>query len=110
MAIIQVILQEQELIQEVLQEQENGNCLIENTYSKGSITGQAAGAIVGFKESGTIRNSYYLENTISGYENRYEGAKTVSDNVLKDIYTSLGDAFKQDIDNVNDGYPILSWQ
>ena len=82
----------------------------EDTYSKGNITGQAGGGIVGFKESGTIKNSYYLENIISGNESINEGAKSVSDSLLKDIYTSLGDAFKQDIDNINDGYPILSWQ
>ena len=87
-----------------------GESKVENTYSKGNITGQAGGGIVGFKESGTIKNSYYLENIISGNESINEGAKSVSDSLLKDIYTSLGDAFKQDIDNINDGYPILSWQ
>ena len=87
-----------------------GESKVENTYSKGNITGQAGGGIVGFKESGTIKNSYYLENIISGNESINEGVKSVSDSLLKDIYTFLGDAFKQDIDNINDGYPILSWQ
>ena len=29
---------------------------------------------------------------------------------LKNIYTVLGNAFKEDTNNINSGYPILSWQ
>ena len=84
---------------------------VENTYSKGNITGSAGGGIVGFLQSGTIKNSYYLENSINGsYINTNEGVKAVTDSELKNIYTLLGNAFKEDSNKINNGYPIFSWQ
>ena len=97
-------------MQEVLLDQDNGNCLVENTYSKGNITGQAGGGIVGYLGSGNIKNSYYLENTINGYENIYEGAIAVNESKVKNIYKLLGEAFKEDTNNINNGYQILEWQ
>ena len=88
-----------------------GESKVENTYSKGNITSSAGGGIVGSLESGAIRNSYYLENTINGNNGFiYEGTNAINDNQLKIIYTSLGGAFKEDGNKINNGYPILSWQ
>ena len=88
-----------------------GESKVENTYSKGNIKGSTGGGIVGFLESGTIKNSYYLENTINvSYVNTDEGATAITDSELKNAYNLLGSAFKEDSNNINNGYPILSWQ
>ena len=87
------------------------NSKVKNTYSIGNITGNTGGGIVGVQLSGEIENSYYIENTINGSSGYIlEGATAISSEELKNIYTVLGEAFKQDINNINNGYPILTWQ
>ena len=89
-----------------------GDTIIENTYSKGIITtGSYGGGIVGFKESGIVRNSYFLENTINGSNGIInDGESPKKEEELKNIYNLLGNNFLQDKDNINNGYPILKWQ
>jgi len=97
-------------------------------YSIGSVSGtvaaKAAGAIFGeFSSTGTNNNLYYLtDSCASGIGKTTTGsadtaAKTADE--LKtvttgesDILTLLGDAFIADFAdaNINNGYPILSWQ
>ncbi len=46
-----------------------GTAVIENSYSKGEITGPAnIGGIVGYKRAGTVTESYYLENSVKPTE------------------------------------------
>ena len=89
-----------------------GDTIIENTYSKGIITtGSYGGGIVGFQESGIVRNSYFLENTINGSNGIInDGESPKKEEELKNIYNLLGNNFSQDKDNINNGYPILKWQ
>ena len=38
------------------------------------------------------------------------GTKAKSSEELKKCYELLGNAFKKDTNNINNGYPILDWQ
>ena len=87
---------------------DNKNTTISNTYSVGNITGKRGGGIVGAYINGTIKNSYYLENTINGTNGTVEiGTFVKTDEEMKNIHKLLGNEFKA---NTNNGYPILSWQ
>lgn len=66
-------------------------------------------------------NCYYLKGTAeyaigsNDYEGCPEDFKSFVGNVktseeLKQLYTTLGDAYKEDTQNINNGYPIFSWQ
>ena len=72
------------------------------------------GSIIGFsgnKECQTI-NCYYLENTVNGTNeiDKIEGVILKNSEELKILFTELGENFKKDINNINNGYPILVWQ
>ena len=65
----------------------------------------------------TITNCYYLQGT-APYE-RGRNSPTMypeyvgnvkSESEMKKLASTLGSAFKDDINNINNGYPILSWQ
>lgn len=90
----------------------SGDTVVENTYSIGTITtGSYGGGIVGFQESGIVKNSYFLKNTVNGNNgliNDEESPKEEKE--LKSIYNLLGNNFLQDKNNINNGYPILKWQ
>lgn len=89
--------------------------LTENCYNIGIIKGgfYAVEGILGnlSDNSNNIVNCYYLENTINGTN----GTTNISDciknnNEMKKIGKILGSEFKDDIQNINNGYPILIWQ
>ncbi len=89
------------------------NASIKNCYNIGNISGNSnASGIVGHVNVGTIYNCYYLENTVN-YSNDVisrDGIIHLTDAELKNIGLSLGDSFKLDLENKNNGYPILNWQ
>lgn len=63
----------------------------------------------------TVTNSYFLNNTeLNGigrnYSNATEPTKVDSVNEMPTVLDIVGDAFKADTNNINKGYPILSWQ
>ena len=61
----------------------------------------------------TIRNNYYLENVINGTSNDriiIDGIEAMEEENLKGLSSVLGVAFKEDDNNINNGYPILQWQ
>lgn len=61
-------------------------------------------------QKNTIENNYYLENIINGISNDRiirDGITVKTSEELKNIYSTLGSAFKAD---PNNGYPILQWQ
>ncbi len=99
---------------------------IENCYNIGQLSGSVEnkGGITGnnnlFEGStatyvGEIYNSYTLSEVtdkIAGINNSTIGSECSLKNSveLKQIYTTLGESFKQDENNINQGYPVLTWQ
>lgn len=60
-------------------------------------------------------NCYYLLETAEVAVGSNGSFKSIvgdskTSNELKKLYSTLGTAFKEDINRVNNGYPILSWQ
>lgn len=85
---------------------------IKNCYGAGKIEGTGnLGGIVGFYEKGNVENCYYLENIVDSTKiTSLEGVKMNTISELKKGYTRLGNKFKEDINNNNEGFPILTWQ
>ena len=93
----------------------NGNdAKISNSYNIGIITSApgpgSGGAIVAAFQGGILENNYSLENTVNG-SNGYvtSGINIKNDEDLKN-YKLLGNSYKEDSNNINNGYPILDWQ
>ena len=100
--------------------------VLQNSYNIGTIenTGEKLGGIVGSNNRfvyegqeliGKTTNSYCLENgSINAFgENTGiagEECSTKTSSELKNLASTLGSAFKTDTNNINNGYPILSWQ
>ena len=100
--------------------------VLQNSYNIGTIenTGEKLGGIVGSNNRfvyegqeliGKTTNSYCLENgSINAFgENTGiagEECSTKTSSELKNLASTLGSAFKADTNNINNGYPILSWQ
>lgn len=97
-----------------------GYTRIINTYSIGEVSGPSyVGASIGEIANKEIpveaSNNYALnQNSVPAI-----GGEVTSENVtadlktsdeLKQLTTTLGSAFKADTKNINEGYPILSWQ
>ena len=43
-------------------------------------------------------------------EHTFNGTEAKTSDELKKCYELLGNAFKEDVNNINNGYPLLSWQ
>ena len=85
--------------------QNSSDSYIYSCYNIGNVDVENnPGGIVG-GDFGTITNCYYL-NTIIKDSN--EQAK--SEEELKNMFSELGSDFKEDTENINNGYPILIWQ
>ena len=82
---------------------------IYTSYNIGKINNiNYAGGLIG-ADFGTISNSFCSDICLKTQTGDTEYKKTEEDmktNILQD----LGNYFKQDTENVNSGYPILSWQ
>lgn len=88
--------------------QNSSDSFITSSYNIGKIIiKEYAGGIVG-ADFGNITNCFYKDSCL---ENNTDTAyvKTEADMKLN-ILTSLGEGFKEDIENINSGYPILNWQ
>ena len=89
--------------------------IVKNCYNIGNVEttnlyNRHVGAMVGvFNDTQTI-NTYYLKNTINNGDNIDNNSTEFTSENFKDLYLKLGSDFKQDINNINNGYPILSWQ
>ncbi len=106
---------------------------VSNCYNIGKISGDTrVGGIVGLNNSynspsqnlsvrGTIRNTYSLDsacedlcgqNNTNGDGAIIENSSIKTEQEMKSLAPTLGSAFKDDYEeeNINDGYPILSWQ
>ena len=94
---------------------------ITNAYNAGTVTVGGAtvhGSVLGYAYKNTckVSNCYWLEGTddamFSGKNATITGTDTAAStsDALKALYTDLGDGFKKDAGNVNQGYPVLKWQ
>ena len=93
---------------------------IENCYNVGIVansqTGEYIAGIVNYinetKGKNSINNTYYLENVVNqGNDTKnVNGISHKTSEEMKNIHNLLGIAFKADTNNINNGYPILSWQ
>ena len=87
-----------------------------NCYNVGIIECQytdCAGVIAYFSVNSILKNNYYLENVINGTSNdkiNIEGINVINSENLKNLSETLGEAYKQDTNNINNGYPVLRWQ
>ena len=103
----------------------NGTAIINNSYNIGEIKQSSGytGGIIGKKNvSGilTLSNNYWLSTCGTKYGfARDESNGNTSSNVnatpkssqeLKNLTATLGASFKADTENINNGYPILTWQ
>ncbi len=92
--------------------------LSDSVENKGGITGNNSlfTDVTGNRTFvGEIYNSYTLSEVtdkIAGTNDSTIGSEcSLKSSVeLKQIYTILGESFKQDESNINQGYPILAWQ
>ena len=76
---------------------------VNNSYNVGKISGKGAiGGIIG-ANFGITTNCFYLDSTV---DIKTDEAKT--DEEMKVL--QLDEDFKGDINSINNGYPILSWQ
>ena len=85
-----------------------------NSYNIGYVTtsNNNGGGVIGFNEATSVSNCYFLENTVNGGNGNstIDGVEIKSSEELKKLSKTLGSAFKEDSNNINEGYPILSWQ
>ena len=101
------------------------NYLLKNSYNLGTITSADTnfGAIAAknrlpseISEYGYINNCYSLENAcdnlvkVKDVGTAIENCSFVSSTDLKNYANVLGPEFKNDSENINNGYPILNWQ
>ena len=91
---------------------------ISNGYNVGKIEINGENALVGEiagevreDNNSSVSNMYYLKNKPFG-KSKLTGneAVLVTEEELKNLEVTLGDMYKKDIDNINNGYPILDWQ
>ena len=103
------------LVSELVNE-ELGDNYIENCYNSKNITfSTSGGAIANYTSNGETlhcKNNYYLENTVnnSNEASSLDGIDVENIEVMKSLAEKLGQEFKADTNNTNDGYPVLVWQ
>ena len=88
--------------------------LINGTAFVGGITGQNLSSTT-YNTIGLIRNSFSLVNvadSLDGGNNDgiIENSFIKTEQEMKSLVPTLGIAFKEDSNNINNGYPILQWQ
>lgn len=86
---------------------------IRNCYNIGELksTYGSLGKILGIEYGNDKKdffNIYYLDQ-VQGGDNTY-GGTVLDSNSLKKLAQILGETFANDINNINNGYPILKWQ
>ena len=86
------------------------NCAVASSYNIGVISGSATHAdIVDFLySSSSVTNCYGLSKISGAGTGTVTGGGIISETT--DLLSALGSAFVADLNEINDGYPILSWQ
>ena len=83
---------------------------ISNSYNIGNVKNKNyAGGLVG-ADFGTISKSYCLDNCLENKTGDVEYNKTEEEMKNSVFQEELGSSFKEDVENINLGYPILNWQ
>ena len=92
------------------------NSITKNCYNIGIITGYNNCGSIGGYSSGTMQNCYWLEGTANNIASNTSNGELYKRNkeymVTTDFLNELNqneEKFKLDL-NINNGYPILSWQ
>ena len=94
----------------VCQVYENG--IIQNCFTIGeNSTGVLASAKAAFvsNSSSAITNCYYNTETC-GVSDDVATGLTTAEMKAASFVTLLGDSFEADVNNINNGYPVLKWQ
>ena len=78
---------------------------IYNSYNIGKIESKNASGDVD-ANFGEISNCFYLNTTVSSNSDNSKDETQMKSEILAE----LGDEFKEDTENKNNGYPILGWQ
>lgn len=88
------------------------NCYAAGTVQVTGASSNACGFAYSYAYSGyTFTNCYYNNSANTSGCNRSDaGIAGKTTDELKDLALTLGDAFQPDTVNLNNGYPILSWQ
>lgn len=88
-----------------------GNNIVEYCYNTGTITGSRGGSIIG-QSTGTSFNFCYWTSTNAGNGNggNYTNSSQLEEDVLKSYANNLGENFRDDTKNINNGFPILEWE
>ena len=87
-----------------------------NCYAAGQVTvtsasANAYGFAYSYASAGfSFTNCFYNNINAKGFNNTVEGITEKTSDELKNLDSALGDTFQQDKTNINNGYPILSWQ
>ena len=95
--------------------------IIKNCYNIGNVTkieGDTRvnyshyGIVAVLHEEDKINNCYYLNGSVNKGNDidECEGVINKTSEELKLLYSILGKSFRKDTNNINNGYPILSWQ
>lgn len=91
--------------------------IYENCYAAGTVqvtgaSSNACGFAYSYAYSGYTFTTCYYNNSAntSGCNRSDAGIAGKTTDELKDLALTLGDAFQPDTVNLNNGYPILSWQ
>lgn len=90
----------------------NSNSKIENCYNIGEIKNTNSGtynAGIAANFKGAATNCYRTQPETESYASNKNGTSTLI-TTPDALLTNLGSAFVEDSDNINNGYPILSWQ
>ena len=96
----------------------NNQGILKNCYNISSINSNTAyvGGIAGQNDRGTIKSTYSLEGTCANIIGRNVNNGTIemseikTEQDMKLLTPILGDAFEEDEENLNNGYPVLKWQ
>lgn len=89
--------------------QNTSESFIYTSYNIGKINSKSnIGGAIG-SDFGSCSNVFYLESSVTKETNDISLSKNEED-MKNAILTNLGDAYIQDSNNINSGYPILIWQ
>ena len=98
------------------------NVNINNSYNKGNVSSEGSnskvGGIVGYLNQGSIINCYNIGEITGNTNGPIFGNSIGENNTISNCfslgdsfnYENLGNAFKEDTNNINNGYPIFTWQ
>ena len=90
---------------------ESNSVIIENCYTIGNAPKSDSDSAehVAIDQFATATNCYYNVETCSGTDTVATGL-TTTEMKASSFVTLLGDSFEADVNNINNGYPVLKWE